>query len=106
MATRSRAFSCIVTVFSRKDMDRLGARRLIELLRMTPGFVEVASPMKRNIASRGVHSSTSQNVVVPIDGLRMNDFLANTRQYFFDNHGARTYLEVTGISSKLLKFMI
>lgn len=68
----------IVTVFSRKDMDRLGARRLIDLLRLTPGFVEVASPMERNIAARGVHSSTSQNVVVLIDGLRMNDFLTNT----------------------------
>ncbi|MBW2699609.1 MAG: TonB-dependent receptor [Deltaproteobacteria bacterium] len=68
----------IVTVFTRKDMDRLGIRRLIDLLRLTPGFVEVSSPMERNIASRGVHSSTSQNVVILVDGLRMNDFLTNT----------------------------
>lgn len=68
----------IVTVFTRKDMDRLGIRRLIDLLRLTPGFVEVSSPMERNVASRGVHSSTSQNVVVLVDGLRMNDFLTNT----------------------------
>ena len=68
----------IVTVFTRQDIDRLGAVRLIELLKLTPGFVEVSAPMERNIASRGVHSSTSQNIVVLIDGIRMNDFLTNT----------------------------
>ncbi len=68
----------IVTVFNRAELEQLGVRRLIELLRLVPGFIEVSAPMERNIASRGVHAFTSQNVVVLIDGLRMNDFLANT----------------------------
>jgi outer membrane receptor protein involved in Fe transport len=68
----------IVTVFTRQEIEQLGVRRLIELLKLVPGFIEVSAPMERNIASRGVHAFTSQNVVVLIDGLRMNDFLANT----------------------------
>ncbi len=68
----------IVTVFTRTDIDRLGAVRLIDLLKLTPGFVEVSAPMERNIATRGVHSTTSQDIVVLIDGIRMNDFLTNT----------------------------
>jgi outer membrane receptor protein involved in Fe transport len=65
----------IVTVFSREDIDRLGARQLIDLLRYVPGFYEVGSPLERNVAIRGVHAAAPYHFVVLLDGLAMNDFL-------------------------------
>jgi outer membrane cobalamin receptor len=65
----------IVTVFSREDIDRLGARQLIDLLRYVPGFYEVGSQLERNVAIRGVHAASPYHFVVLLDGLAMNDFL-------------------------------
>jgi outer membrane receptor protein involved in Fe transport len=65
----------IVTVFGRDDIDRLGARQLIDLLRFVPGFYEVGSQLERNVAIRGVHASSPYHFVVLLDGLPMNDFL-------------------------------
>jgi len=65
----------IVTVFSREDIERLGAHQLIDLLRHVPGFYEVGSQLERNIAIRGVAASSPYHFVVLLDGLPMNDFL-------------------------------
>jgi outer membrane receptor protein involved in Fe transport len=65
----------IVTVFGREDIERLGARQLIDLLRHVPGFYEVGSQLERNIAIRGIHASSPYHFVVLLDGLPMNDFL-------------------------------
>ena len=65
----------IVTVFDREEIERLGARQLIDLLRHVPGFYEVGSQLERNIAIRGVHASSPYHFVVLLDGLPMNDFL-------------------------------
>jgi outer membrane receptor protein involved in Fe transport len=65
----------IVTVFVREDIDRLGARQLIELLRYVPGFYEVASPLERNVAIRGIHGAAPTAFMVLLDGLPMNDLL-------------------------------
>jgi outer membrane receptor protein involved in Fe transport len=65
----------IVSVFRRDDIERLGARQLIDLLRFVPGFLEVSSPIERNVAIRGIHASSPYHFVVLLDGLPMNDFL-------------------------------
>ena len=65
----------IVTVFRRDDINRLGARQLIDLLRFVPGFYEVSSPLERNIAIRGVHAASPYHFVVLLDGMPVNDFL-------------------------------
>jgi outer membrane receptor protein involved in Fe transport len=65
----------IVSVFRRDDIERLGARQLIDLLRYVPGFVEVSSQIERNVAIRGIHASSTYHFVVLLDGLPMNDFL-------------------------------
>jgi outer membrane receptor protein involved in Fe transport len=65
----------IVSVFGREDMDRLGARQLIDLLRYVPGFYEVGAQLERNVAIRGIHASSPAHFVVLLDGLPLNDFL-------------------------------
>jgi outer membrane receptor protein involved in Fe transport len=65
----------IVSVFRRDDIERLGAKQLIDLLRFVPGFVEVSSQTERNVAIRGIHASSTYHFVVLLDGLPMNDFL-------------------------------
>ncbi len=65
----------IVSVFRRDDIERLGARQLIDLLRFVPGFLEVSSQIERNVAIRGVHASSTYHFVILLDGLPMNDFL-------------------------------
>jgi outer membrane cobalamin receptor len=65
----------IVSVFGREDIERLGARQLIDLLRFVPGFYEVGSQLERNVAIRGIHASSPCHFVVLLDGLAMNDFL-------------------------------
>jgi outer membrane cobalamin receptor len=65
----------IVSVFGREDIERLGARQLIDLLRYVPGFYEVGSQLERNVAIRGIHASSPYHFVVLLDGLPMNDFL-------------------------------
>jgi outer membrane receptor protein involved in Fe transport len=54
----------IVSVFGREDIERLGARQLIDLLRYVPGFYEVGSQLERNVAIRGIHASSP----VPLRG--------------------------------------
>jgi outer membrane receptor protein involved in Fe transport len=65
----------IVSVFRREDIDRLGVRQLIDLLRFVPGFYEVSSQLERNFAIRGIHASSPSHFVVLLDGLPLNDFL-------------------------------
>jgi outer membrane receptor protein involved in Fe transport len=65
----------IVSVFGRDDIERLGARQLIDLLRHVPGFYEVGAQLERNVAIRGIHASSPCHFVVLLDGLPLNDFL-------------------------------
>ena len=65
----------IVSVFRRDEIDRLGARQLIDLLRYVPGFYEVSGQLERNVAIRGVHASSPYHFVVLLDGMPVNDFL-------------------------------
>lgn len=65
----------IVSVFGREDIERLGARQLIDLLRYVPGFYEVGAQLERNVAIRGIHASSPSHFVVLLDGLPLNDFL-------------------------------
>ncbi|MGQ0503810.1 MAG: TonB-dependent receptor plug domain-containing protein, partial [Myxococcaceae bacterium] len=65
----------ILAIFSRAELDMMGARQLSDLLPFIPGFFEVASPLDRNFAVRGIHASLSQHFVVLLDGLRVNDLL-------------------------------
>jgi outer membrane receptor protein involved in Fe transport len=65
----------IVSVFRREDIERLGVRQLIDLLRFVPGFYEVSSQLERNFAIRGIHAASPSHFVILLDGLPLNDFL-------------------------------
>ena len=67
----------IITVFTKDDILRLGARNLADLLQYVPGFYEVSTQLGRNYAIRGIHASTAQHFVILQDGLPVNDFVSS-----------------------------
>ena len=67
-----------VSIYSREDIDRLGIRNLIDLLRITPGFAEVGDSNERNIGTRGVYGTTTQHILFLINGHRVNDLFTST----------------------------
>lgn len=67
-----------ITVFTRRDIERLGARNLLDLVRLAPGFVELGDNNERLIGTRGSSSTTLQDVLILIDGHRISDVLTST----------------------------
>ncbi|MDJ0839525.1 MAG: TonB-dependent receptor [Acidobacteriota bacterium] len=67
----------VVTVFTREDIQRFGARHLEDLVNLIPGFTSgrtnqiTASAM--NLAVRGSTTFFAENVLVLRDGQRVND---------------------------------
>jgi outer membrane receptor for ferrienterochelin and colicins len=68
-----RSAPSVVTVYTRADIAELGARNLMDLLRLTPGYVELADLSQRNLATRGVFGPSVQHVLILLDGHRIND---------------------------------
>ena len=67
-----------VTVYTKSDIEELGVRNLLDLIRLTPGFAEIGDNNERLIGTRGLSSTTLQDVLFLINGHRINDVLTNT----------------------------
>ena len=67
-----------VTVYNKDDISKLGARDLLDLLRMTSGFMEIGDNNERNFSSRGVFGTTVQDVLILINGHNINDLLTSS----------------------------
>jgi outer membrane receptor protein involved in Fe transport len=67
-----------ITVFTKHDIQRLGARNLLDLIRLAPGFAELGDNNERLIGTRGSSSTSLQDVLILIDGHRISDILTNT----------------------------
>ncbi len=67
-----------VTVYTKSDIEELGVRNLLDLIRLTPGFAEIGDNNERLIGTRGSSSTTLQDVLFLINGHRINDVLTNT----------------------------
>lgn len=92
----------IISVWTRAEIKRLGAKKLIDLLALTPGFYEVSGPLGRNMAIRGVHGYGSQHFVVLIDGIPVNDFItASSPADSFDLEPAERVEIIRGPGSAL-----
>ena len=67
-----------ITIYTRKDIEELGARNIIDLLRLTPGFAELGDNNERNIGTRGVFGTTVQHILFLVNGHRVNDLLTSS----------------------------
>ncbi len=67
-----------VVLYTREDIERLGARSLLDLIRMTSGFAELGDSNERLFGTRGTSGSTLQDVLILINGHRLNDLLTGT----------------------------
>jgi outer membrane receptor for ferrienterochelin and colicin len=67
-----------ITVYTKADIEALGARNLLDLIRLTPGFAEIGDNNERLVGTRGASSTTLQDVLFLINGHRLNDILTNT----------------------------
>ncbi len=68
----------VVTVYTKDFIKETGARDLIDLLRLTPGFLEMGDVNERNFGTRGISGTTAQHVLIMINGHRINDLLTST----------------------------
>jgi outer membrane receptor protein involved in Fe transport len=67
-----------ITVFTKDDIQRLGARTLLDLIRLAPGFAELGDNNERLIGTRGSSSTSLQDILILVDGHRISDVLTNT----------------------------
>lgn len=67
-----------ITVFTKDDIQRLGARTLLDLIRLAPGFAELGDNNERVIGTRGSSSTSLQDILILVDGHRISDILTNT----------------------------
>jgi outer membrane cobalamin receptor len=67
-----------VTVYSKDDIERLGARNLLDLLRITPGFAELGDNNERIVGTRGSSNTTLQDILFLVNGHRISDILTNS----------------------------
>jgi outer membrane receptor for ferrienterochelin and colicin len=67
-----------VTVYRQEDIELLGARNLLDLLRLTPGFAELGDNNERVVGVRGTSSTSVQDILFLINGHRITDILTNT----------------------------
>lgn len=67
-----------VVIYTREDIERLGARNLLDLIRLTSGFAELGDSNERLFGTRGTSSNTLQDIMILINGHRLNDLLSST----------------------------
>lgn len=72
------AAPAVITVYKQKDIRAMGARNLMDLLKVIPGFVEIGDSDERNFGTRGVYGTTVQHVLFLINGHRINDLLTSS----------------------------
>lgn len=68
-----------VSVFSADDIERLGVRNFMDLIRLVPGIMEVGDNNERMVGARGFSSGTTTNdMLFLINGHRINDHLTSS----------------------------
>lgn len=68
-----------VSVFTAEDIERLGVRDFMDLIRLVPGITEVGDNNERMIGARGISSGTTTNdMLFLINGHRLNDNLTSS----------------------------
>jgi outer membrane receptor protein involved in Fe transport len=67
-----------IKVYTREDIDRLGARNLLDLARLTAGFAELGDNNERVIGTRGTSSTSLQDILILVDGHRISDVFTNS----------------------------
>jgi outer membrane receptor protein involved in Fe transport len=67
-----------ITVYTKEDIERLGARNLLDLVRITPGFAELGDNNERIIGTRGTSSTSLQDILILINGHRISDVFTNS----------------------------
>ena len=67
-----------ITVYSKEDIERLGARNLLDLARITPGFAELGDNNERIIGTRGTSSTSLQDILILVNGHRISDVFTNS----------------------------
>lgn len=68
-----------VSVFTAEDIERLGVRDFMDLIRLVPGISEVGDNNERMIGARGISSGTTTNdMLFLINGHRVNDNLTSS----------------------------
>ena len=67
-----------VTVYTREEIEQLGVRNIMDLIRMTPGFAEVGDNNELVFGTRGVTGTTLQDILFLINGHRLTDLLTST----------------------------
>lgn len=68
-----------VSVFTAEDIERLGVRDFMDLIRLVPGISEVGDNNERMIGARGISSGTTTNdMLFLINGHRINDNLTSS----------------------------
>lgn len=67
-----------ITVYTKEDIERLGARTILDLVRITPGFAELGDNNERVIGTRGTSSTSLQDILILINGHRISDVFTNS----------------------------
>ncbi len=67
-----------VTVYTASDIEELGARNLLDLIRITPGFAELGDNNERLFGTRGSSGTTLQDILILVNRHRITDLLTNT----------------------------
>lgn len=68
----------VAIIYTSEQIQELGVRSLYDLIRITPGFVEVGDLNERNYAFRGLSKDTPNGFLILINGHRTNDLISNT----------------------------
>ena len=68
----------LVITYTGEQIKELGIRTLYDLIRLTPGFLELGDLNERNFSFRGFSRDTPNQILFLINGHRTNDFISNT----------------------------
>lgn len=76
----------IISVITEEDIQQMGARTIMDVLRTIPG-IEIVKDLNSlsQIAVRGFRSETSSGVKILIDGHAMNDPISGGATWFYDD---------------------
>lgn len=71
----------VMTVITAKDIKNMGARNLMDVLKLIPGFTVIQDSNEHLTALRGLFASTNQKFLVLRDGHRLNDWMWNSVEH-------------------------
>lgn len=70
-----------LSVIERADIERMGAGSMIDILRMQPGVQVIANGGAGTASSVSLRGSASEQIVVLVDGIRMNSATSGTTSF-------------------------